>query len=46
MHEVIATPRLQPVLSDTYTLEQAITPPRNMPMTTARTVSWGMRSPW
>ena len=43
--EVIATPMLQPALSPMYTFESDITPPSSIPITSARIVSWGMRSP-
>ena len=46
MQEVIATPMLQPAFKPTYTLEQAMTIPSSMPITTARVVSCRMRSPW
>ena len=42
---VMVTPSPQPVLNPTYRFERAITPPSNIPVTIARKVSWGTRSP-
>ena len=41
----MVTPSPQPVLNPTYRFESAMTPPSNIPVSTARTVSWGTRSP-
>ena len=46
MHEVIATPRPQPVFRPTKRFDSDMIMPMKPPMTTARTVNWGMLSPW
>ena len=45
MQAVMATLRPQPALSPTYRLENAITQPMTVPISTARMVSWGTSSP-